>query len=300
MANKVKSPWVMFRSLLGIYIALGSFFAWMIAIVLFYFGSNLTKSIILLLLGYQFFFAKKNELYIRFLKSLRPYDYFDRAELIVEEPLKESKSLFCYHPHGILGFGFTMSAAFNDIIYNSLHCASRGMLILPISGIFTRWIGIVGVDNKNFQDYMKNGKNIKFVPGGFEEATLTHCEKERVFLKDRKGFIKYAIKFGYTLYPVYTFNENKIYYTINILEGFRLWLNKFKIPGTLFYGDYFILPRHNLEIVTVVGKGIELPVIENPSNEQIDKYHELYMTKLKELFDKYKDRFGQTSDLEML
>jgi len=173
------------------------------------------------------------------------------------------------------------------------------MILIPFSGIFARWMGLVGVDNKNFKEFMKEGKNIKFLPGGFEEATLTHCEKERIFVKDRKGFIKYSLQFGYTLYPIYTFNENKVYNTINILEGFRLWLNKLKIPGTLFYGKYGWLPRTDVELITVIGKGIELPVIENPSNEQIDYYHSLYIEKLQEVFNKHKEKYGFNGELEI-
>ena len=295
-----KSLFAFLKAIVGLNFGLLTFFAWMFAAVLFVFGSNFYRSIILLLLVYQYGFAKKSIFYLEFLRWLRPFDFFDKTELILEEPLKDSKSLFCYHPHGILGFGFSMSAAFSDIIYDAYHCGSRGMILLPISGIFGRWMGLVGVDNKNFLEYMKKGKNIRFVPGGFEEATLTTYGKERVYLKERKGFIKYSLQNGYTLYPIYTFNENNTYYTINAFEGFRLFLNKYKIPGTLFYGKFIWLPRHDIEILTVVGKGVELPLIPNPTKEDVDKYHSLYVTKLKELFDKYKERYGVKEDLEIL
>lgn len=40
------------------------------------------------------------------------------------------------------------------------------------------------------------------VPGGYEEATLTTPKELRVYIKERKGFIKYALKYGYTIRPV--------------------------------------------------------------------------------------------------
>lgn len=141
---------------------------------------------------------------------------------------------------------------------------------------------------------------MRFLPGGFEEATLTHNEKERIYIKDRKGFIKYSLQYGYTIYPCYTFNENKIYWTINWFENFRLLLNKFKCPGTIFYGKFGFLPRNDIEIVTVIGKGIEFPIIEKPTVEDVDKFHKLYVDTLKSLFDKYKNRFGITCELEIL
>lgn len=40
---------------------------------------------------------------------------------------------------------------------------------------------------------MKEKKNFSFIPGGFEEATLTSNKEYRIILANRKGFIKYAL-----------------------------------------------------------------------------------------------------------
>jgi len=40
---------------------------------------------------------------------------------------------------------------------------------------------------------MSQGDNISFIPGGFEEATITSHNEYRIFIIDRKGFIKYAL-----------------------------------------------------------------------------------------------------------
>lgn len=122
-----------------------------------------------------------------------------------------------------------------------------------------------------------------------------------MYINERKGFIKYSLQFGYTIYPCYSFNENKIYSTITYFEKLRLWLNKFKLPGTIFYGGkFFILPRYDLEIVTVIGKGIDFPLIEKPTVEEVNKYHQIYVESLKSLYDRYKEKYGITSELEIL
>jgi len=286
---------------IGISIGLFAFTAWMFTFFFLLTGSMYVRSILLVLLIYQYFFARKSELYRKFLRLLRPFDYFDKAELIIEDgDIQPTKSLICHHPHGILGYGFSLSVALNDNLYKTFHCGSRGMLNLPISGIFAKWLGLVGVDKKNFKEVMRKGKNIRFMPGGFEEATLTNPEKDRVYIKERKGFIKYALQCGYRIYPSYTFNENKVYNTINAFEGFRLWLNKFKFPGTIFYGKYGWLPRSDLEIVTVIGKALDFPVIENPSKEEVNKYHQIYVDKLKELYERHKVKYGASNELEIL
>ncbi|CAM9488198.1 unnamed protein product, partial [Heterosigma akashiwo] len=55
---------------------------------------------------------------------------------------------------------------------------------------------------------MEKGESFGIIPGGFEEATISKLGAQRVYLKKRKGFVKYALKYGYALVPVYTFGES--------------------------------------------------------------------------------------------
>jgi len=192
-----------------------------------------------------------------------------------------------------------MSGAINDVLYESVFCGSRAMINLPISGIIARWMGVQGVNNKNFKDFLRKGKNIIFVPGGFEEATLTQHSRERVFIKERKGFIKYCLQYGYRIHPCYSFNENKIYYTFPYFERLRLFFNKLKIPGVIFYSKFLFFPNYDLDLFVVIGKSIQLPQISEPTNDEIDQYHKLYVDSLKALYDKYKSQFGASEELEI-
>lgn len=55
---------------------------------------------------------------------------------------------------------------------------------------------------------MKKGNNVALLPGGFEEATISSKKENKVFIKSRKGFIKYAMRYGYKVYPTFIFGEN--------------------------------------------------------------------------------------------
>lgn len=57
---------------------------------------------------------------------------------------------------------------------------------------------------------------------------------------------------------MFTFNETRLYKTINVFYSFRIWLNKLKIPGALFYGQYGypLAPDHTQELRTVIGEPI--------------------------------------------
>jgi hypothetical protein len=104
---------------------------------------------------------------------------------------------------------------------------------------------------------MREGHNVGLVPGGYEEATLTVEDELRIFIKSRKGFIKYALQANYTIRPVLAPNEHKLFWTFRYFQNFRLWLNKVKIPGVIYWNRLYgaFLPR-NIDYILVVGKGI--------------------------------------------
>lgn len=286
--------------ILGMCIGLTVYFAAVLTLFFLITGSLLVRTILILLLVYQYFFAKKSENYRKFLLFMRPWEIFKSYTVYCEEQLKNEKSLFSFHPHGVLGFGPSMSGALNEVLYNSTFCGSRAMRNLPISGLAARWMGVFGVDNKNFKDLMSKNKNIIFVPGGFEEATITQYGKDRVYIKERKGFIKYALEFGYNVYPCYTFNENKLFFTFNYFEKFRLLLNKIKFPGTVFYSKFGLFPHTNIDLFTVIGKPLKLPLIKNPNKEDIEKYHQIYIDELVGVYCRYKSYFNACETLEIL
>lgn len=45
------------------------------------------------------------------------------------------------------------------------------------------------------------------VPVRSQEATITCKDVDRVYIKERKGFVKYALEYGYDLVPAYTFGD---------------------------------------------------------------------------------------------
>jgi diacylglycerol O-acyltransferase 2 len=45
-------------------------------------------------------------------------------------------------------------------------------------------------------------------------------------------------------------------------------------------------------ILGAIGTPIEVPKVENPSQEDIDKFHALFVERLVALFDKYKAAYG--------
>lgn len=103
-----------------------------------------------------------------------------------------------------------------------------------------------------------------------------------------------ALKSGYKICPVLVMNEHKMYWTSDFGMTVRLWLNKIKCPGALFWGRFGVLPDYNLDVYNVVGKPIELPKMENPGNDDVEHWHQVYVERVKELYEKYKGLNGNS------
>lgn len=199
-------------------------------------------------------------------KNARPIDYFQSFKRIYEESIcEDEKCMFCFAPHAIFNlciFGINIGIAFNMNADNSkmsrmVGLGSRLFLLIPIAGLVPILWGVTGVNPKNVKKLMGEGKTVGLVPGGFEEATLTTPKEIRVWIKNRKGFIKYALKYNYTIYPVLTYNEHKGFKTFDHFTSFRLFLNRLKIPTVMFWGGFLqcFFPL-NVNFVSIVGKGI--------------------------------------------
>jgi len=269
-------------------------------IIIFIFSlSKVSITILTVVLTYQYFFAKRSETYRRILRFLKPQNYFRSFKLIAEEELKQGNCLFPFHPHGVLSFTPPITCALTEEFFRARFCVSRVLLNFPISGIFAKLLGGEAVNKKNFLSMMKNNDNIIFLPGGFEEATITDYNKNKVFIRNRIGFIKYALQYGYSIQPCYTFNENKLFYNFTGFEKFRLFLNKLKIPGTWFISKLGLMPHYDVDLTVVVGKRIDLPKIESPKDEEVLKYHEIYCSALSHLFYKYNKIYGDGEKLEI-
>ena len=148
---------------------------------------------------------------------------------------------------------------------------------------------------------MKARKPIALIPGGFEEATLSHRLRHRVYLKNRVGFVKYALENGYALQPVYCFGENSTYDNVQGAWEFRFWLNGLGIPTIVPRGKWWfpLLPQSE-KMHIVVGRPLKLPKIPKPTPEQVSEHHAAYVERLRALFDCHKATFGEGgSELEV-
>ncbi|KAM3147411.1 hypothetical protein pb186bvf_000662 [Paramecium bursaria] len=235
----------------------------------------------------------KSQLVVKVVQWFDIMSWFDDHQIIEDEKVQKTNSIFCYHPHGIYSYCLLFNLYRKGTLFENIIClGSRAALTAPLSGLIIRLYGIEGVHPQNFNKHLKNGQNVVFVPGGFEEATMTSQKENRLFLKQRKGFIKYALRYGATVYPLFTFGENSLFQTFDKFMNFRLWLNKIKMPGTIFWSRFLSIPEPHNSVVTVCGQGLKCPKIENPTIEDIEKYHQEYIKLVQQLYEKYSPKYA--------
>mmetsp|Transcript_11881 Transcript_11881/g.32105 ORF Transcript_11881/g.32105 Transcript_11881/m.32105 type:complete len:189 (+) Transcript_11881:85-651(+) len=153
-------------------------------------------------------------------------------------------------------------------------------------------------DKKTMQRLMKERKTMALIPGGFEEATITTNNADRVFIKARMGFVCYALRHGYCLTPTFAFGENRCFMNVQGAWRFRLWLNSLGFPAILPWSFPPPLP-YDKSLNVVVGKPLQLPTIRKPTDSQVEEWHGKYMVELEALYNRHKGTFGVKGDLEV-
>ncbi|CAF1328013.1 unnamed protein product [Rotaria sp. Silwood1] len=215
-------------------------------------------------------------------------NYFP-LQLIKSEDLDPNRNyIFGFHPHGVFSFSAFGNFATNATYFSTLFPNIRSYLMIlrlqflcPFTRELCLSLGICDV-SKDSCEYLLSGKSgqgnaLVIVIGGIREQNLTRNNTMKLYLKNRKGFVRLALKYGASLVPVVSFGENELYRRrahCNLIPNGIIW-------GRLLAG--YIPLRH--PVVTVVGKPIHVKQNTNPTDNDVDKLHHEYIQAVEELFE---------------
>ena len=170
-------------------------------VILYVFLQDPLKGIYLFLIGC--IPMPKSPLYQSIISMLKPWRYF-KATIEMKSQIKEHQ-LLCFHPHGIFTNGVTWNFRLRSEFQYIGVMMSWKLRYMP----FMRWhFDLLGgnrfhdISRETMKKQMSQGKTLSMLPGGYDEASLCKMGEERIFIRDRKGFIKYALQFGYDIRPV--------------------------------------------------------------------------------------------------
>lgn len=284
---------------------LGGALVFPLALLLAWWKNYIPVYILLFYYAFRAIFPAKRSDAIREFMGICETPYFRQQKVVFDDgaspPEPDSSTMLAVGPHGVLTQGWCFTNTTTLFTKSKISwLIAEILLYLPFCKDFMVWGGSAPCTAPYLKKLMSAGSNIALLPGGFEEATLYQHGKHQLYLRKRKGFIKYALQYNYNIQMGYVFGEELCYWTLEVMPSVMLWLNKFKLPGVIFYGSYFFLPNPDVDLTVVISAPMELPHIPNPTSEDVDKYHEIYIEKITSLFNKHKGNYAAEGEKAVL
>uniref|UniRef100_A0A8D1V669 Acyltransferase n=1 Tax=Sus scrofa TaxID=9823 RepID=A0A8D1V669_PIG len=222
-----------------------------------------------------------------------------------------------FHPHGILATGAFTNLCTESTGFSSLFPGIRPHLMMlnlwfrvPFFRDYIMSGGLVASDKESAAHILsrKTGGNLLgIITGGAQEALNARPGSYKLVLRNRKGFVRLALRHGAALVPIFSFGENDAFDQVENLPGSWLrWCQDrlqriMGISLPLFHGrgvfqhSFGFLP-YRRPITTVVGTPIEVQKTPNPSQEEVDGLHQRYLKELSRLFEAHKLKYNVPSD----
>lgn len=216
-----------------------------------------------------------------------------------------------FSPHGISAFGSVTAFATNGLNFADIFPGIKARFMVhetsfmvPIMREVFAFRGDCSVNSKSI-DYMltkqATGNLLAIVVGGLAEADLSHSEKLKIVVAERKGFVKKALVHGADIIPCIAFGENSVFNKVTLptdsllhrLESNFYKLFKFKHPiyyGTSIFSDKLsgLMPFRR-PITVVLDDPIRVNQTLEPTQDQIDKLHAKYICQLNSMYHANKD-----------
>ncbi|KAI0398604.1 DAGAT-domain-containing protein [Xylariaceae sp. FL0594] len=252
-------------------------------------------------------------------------DYFPARLHKTHDLPSTRKYIFGYHPHGIISHGAWAAFATDALgfsekfpgIINSLLTLDSNFRI-PFYREYVLGMGMQSVSKESIVNNLTRGgldgegmgRAVTVVVGGARESLEAQPGMMRLVLKERKGFIKLAIRCGADLVPVLAFGENNLYDQLqpqehpymHRIQMFLLKVWKFTLPFLhgrgIFNYDVGLMP-YRTPLNVVVGAPIKVRQSSSVDSEEINRLHGLYVAELQKLWDHYKDDFAPDRKGEM-
>ena len=183
-------------------------------------------------------------------------------------------------------------------------------------------LGLASVSKESIENLLSTGglngagmgRAVTIVVGGARESLDARPNTLRLRLKNRKGFVKLAIRMGADLVPTLAFGENELYDQMDSEK--RPWVQKgqmlvkklmgFTVPlfhaRGVFNYDVGLMP-YRTPVNIVVGRPIK--VVQQGKGDgavdpkYLDEIHEKYVEELIRLWDSHKDTFAKDREYEI-
>ncbi|XP_017094226.3 2-acylglycerol O-acyltransferase 2-like [Drosophila bipectinata] len=298
---------------------------------LLYYGGFILRTVLLVYFVYIYTDYKKhfgimegNGWSVPFLRKNPSYrDYFP-VELVKTAELPPNRNyIIASFPHGLIGMGICVNMGMEISKWLKLFPQVRPKIATldhhfktPFLREVIRLWGMVSVSKESLV-YLLNKSNdpkhednqdgftsnaVAILVGGAQEAMDSHPGQYMLTLKNRKGFVKMAIRTGSSIVPSLSFGEVDIYDQVENPPNSKLrrFQNSVKkligispiIPkGRGMFNYTFGIVPYRRRIVQVVGSPIDVIKSDQPDIAYVDEIHGKVMEALHKIFEDYKDKY---------
>jgi len=256
----------------------------------------------------------------QWVKNLRYWkwiaNYFPMCIHVTQELDPKKTYMFGYHPHGVISLGALVCFASNGGNFTEkLPGIDLRLLTLrlnffvPVLRELLLWLGLCDVSKPSIEHHLGRGAGnaVMIVVGGAQESLHADTGAYDLTLKNRKGFVKIALRSGSSLVPVFSFGETELF-DLHHSDGFaaRAQQRMKKLLGftlPMFSGKGIWLARgllpYQRPVHIVIGQPIDCPKILEPTQEDIEEYHEKYVEGVIAVFNANKKTVGMTRVQEL-
>eukprot|EP00980_Cylindrotheca_fusiformis_P007290 scaffold1525_cov142-Cylindrotheca_fusiformis.AAC.90 len=216
------------------------------------------------------------------------------------EALPNAQFIFAMFPHAVwsdyhVGMDGLWQPTFPNIYPNIRTLTASVLFRVPVIRELGLWTSSIDASRKVAEDALDRGRSILVRPGGEAEQLRTAQGREIVYLHNRKGFVRLAMRKSIPIVPCYVFGASDYHRTWNGFFKPREWLQKrfgVCIPLALGYG-YSPCPLPSKTTV-VFGEPLLLEAKEkgNPSPSELDSGHAKFCQELEQLYERHKIDLG--------
>ena len=214
----------------------------------------------------------RNNRLIRFAKSTEPWE-----TVFMEKLDEKEKYLIVGYPHGMLPV--TWLYFLSDLARHNINprtLVADIIMRIPCCREITMLVGGVNATWKSIRIASEQNKSLFVLPGSISEMKYNDKKEKSVFVIKRKGFIKAALQYGYTLVPVVGVGVTDLYSALLIPSE---WFKKvFGIYPFLPFGKYeFCYPR-SAPVHNIIGRPIKVEMNTCYTEEHVaelsDRFYE--------------------------
>lgn len=210
--------------------------------------------------------------------------------------------LFTFAPHGTssvnVNFLKNMSGLWEKAKLPDVSMLiGSGFWLLPLAREWYSFVGCLPVRPALVKALFRKRRDLGLVPGGFEEAVFSQPGTNELWIRRRKGFLKYALQGGYGVVPCFAFGEADMVEQVQLGKVARAkFAGATRIPA--------VMPKSlncfpSKPVSLVVGAPLWLPTIAAPTPADIDTWHAKYLDAVQRLYDKHRAAHG-AADIDLV